>query len=373
MRVIVDNVGIQPANGSRGQSVMVGMSGGVDSSAAAALLMDMGYKVCGATLRLFSNDAIGINDKTRTCCSLSDVEDARSTCYKLGIEHYVFNFGEQFTERVIKAFADSYENGETPNPCIECNKHIKFSKMLERAAIMEQDYVATGHYANISYDEKSGRYLLKKAKDQNKDQTYMLYILTQEQLSKTLFPLGNLTKPEIRLIAEQRGLINARKPDSQDICFVKDGDYAGFIEREYNVQSKQGDFIDNSGQKMGTHKGIIHYTIGQRKGLNLSFDAPRYVIDKDKDNNTITLGRENELYTSSLTATDINLISVADIGVSMRVTAKTRYSQSETPATIYPKGSNIYVEFDEPQRAISKGQAVVFYNGDIVVGGGKIM
>lgn len=354
-------------------TVMVGMSGGVDSSVAAVLLMDMGYKVCGATLRLFSNEDIGINDKTRTCCSLSDVEDARSVCYKLNLDHYVFNFGEQFKEQVISRFAKSYEDGETPNPCIECNRYIKFSKMLERASLMEQDFIATGHYANIAYDDKSGRYLLKKAKDTKKDQTYMLYTLTQEQLAHTLFPLGNLTKAEIRQIAEERGLINARKPDSQDICFVKDGDYAGFITREWGVSSTEGNFVDSSFNVLGRHNGIINYTIGQRKGLGLSFDAPRYVIDKDKESNTVTLGREEELFSKSLVAKDINFISIESLTEPMCVTAKTRYSQTETPATIFPRENGcVYVEFDQPQRAITKGQAVVFYDGDSVVGGGTI-
>ena len=356
-----------------GDKVLVGMSGGVDSSVAAALLMDKGYEVQGVTLRLFSNDEVGIHDKTRTCCSLSDVEDARSVCYKLDIEHYVFNFGEQFKKDVIERFAHSYDIGETPNPCIECNRYIKFSKMLERAVLMDQDYIATGHYANIGYDADTGRHLLMKAKDVSKDQTYMLYTLTQEQLSKTLFPLGNLTKPHIREIAEQRGLINARKPDSQDICFVKDGDYAGFIKREWNINATAGNFIDCKGSVLGKHDGIIHYTIGQRKGLGLSFDSPRYVVNKDKESNTVTLGKSEELFSKSLIARDMNWIAIEHLIEPMKVTAKTRYSQTESTATIYPKeNGRTFVEFDEPQRAITKGQAVVFYTGDVVVGGGTI-
>lgn len=357
-----------------GYKVLVGMSGGVDSSAAAALLIDAGYDVYGATMRLFSNEDVGINDNTRTCCSLADVEDARAVCYKLGMEHYVFNFPEQFKKDVISRFVKSYENAETPNPCIECNRYIKFGKMLERAKMLDMDYVATGHYANVEYDENSGRYLLKKAKDNKKDQTYMLYSLNQEQLKRSLFPLGNLTKAESRDIAEKKGLINARKPDSQDICFVKDGDYAGFIEREWGVNPIEGNFIDTKGNILGKHKGIINYTIGQRKGLGLSFESPRYVVDKSADDNTVTLGKSEELYTNSLMAGDVNLISVESLTEPMRVTAKTRYSQSEHQATIYPRENNqIYVEFDEPQRAITKGQAVVFYDGDVVVGGGTIL
>lgn len=360
------------------KSVLIGMSGGVDSSTAALLLKEQGYHVIGVTLKFISDvddiETCSINPKLgKTCCSLEDVEDARRVCYKLGIEHYVFNFTDDFRKYVIDPFINSYQIGETPNPCIECNKHIKFDKMLERANIMNCDYIATGHYSKITYNEQSQRYLLEKAKDNAKDQTYMLYSLTQKQLSRTLFPLGGMTKPEIRDIAEKNGLINARKPDSQDICFVRDGDYAKFIEKEKNYKCKVGNFIDSTGKVLGKHKGIIHYTIGQRKGLGLSFDSPRYVINKDTKTNTVTLGKSDELLQLNLFARDCNFISIENLNSPIKVMAKTRYSQKETPATISLSDNNlVFVEFETPQRAITKGQSVVFYQDNIVVGGGII-
>lgn len=353
--------------------VLVGMSGGVDSSVAAMLLKNEGYQVQGVTLRLFSDEEVDLDDRTRTCCSLSDVEDARSVCYKLSIEHYVFNFGDDFKKEVINKFIESYQKGETPNPCIECNRSVKFDKMLQRAIMMEQDYIATGHYANVCFDEGSGRYLLKKAADDSKDQTYMLYTLTQHQLAHTLFPLGNLTKPQIRKIAEENGLVTARKPDSQDICFVKDGDYAGFIERTTGTIPEKGNFIGESGEVLGKHNGMIRYTIGQRKGLSLSFDSPRYVVKKSVLENTVTLGKSEALFSKSLVARECNFISIERLTGEMLVEAKTRYSQKQSPARIIPmQDGRVLVEFNEPQRAITSGQAVVFYDGDVVVGGGVI-
>lgn len=359
------------------KSVLIGMSGGVDSSTAALLLQEQGYHVIGVTLKFLDDnddDTCEINSKLgKTCCSLEDVEDARRVCYKLGIEHHVFNFVNDFRNYVINPFIKSYQIGETPNPCIECNRYIKFDKMLARANIMNCDYIATGHYSKITFNEESQRYLLTKAKDNTKDQTYMLYSLTQEQLSKTLFPLGGMTKPEIRDIAEKNGLINARKPDSQDICFVKDGDYAKFIQKEDNYKPKPGNFIDSNGNILGKHKGIIHYTIGQRKGLGLSFDSPRYVTAKDVKTNTVTLGKTDELLKSSLTARECNFISIEKLEKPLKVMAKTRYSQAETPATISLIDNNlVLVEFETSQRAITSGQSVVFYENNNVVGGGII-
>ena len=335
------------------KKVMVGMSGGVDSSVAAMLLRDSGFEVMGVTLKLFSDeDIVEAQKEGKTCCALSDVMDARSVAYRLGFEHIVFNFKDCFRERVMSQFADSYMCGRTPNPCIECNRYVKFDKMLRRAIELGYDYIATGHYAVREYDEKSGRYLLKRPKDRSKDQTYVLYSLTQEQLAHTLFPLGELDKPQVRALAEKAGLVNSDKPDSQDICFVPDGDYVSFIEKFTGKEPVAGDFVDLDGNVLG---------------------RPAYVVKKDVAANTVTLGSESDLYTQTLIAEDVNLISVAEIETPMRITAKTRYSQTEQPAVVSALGNGEYlVEFDKPQRAVTSGQAVVFYDGDTVVGGGTI-
>ncbi len=349
------------------KKVLVGMSGGVDSAAAALLLKQRGYDVCGVTLKLHKADL-------QSCGSGKEAEDARCVADALGIAHFVPDFSAAFEAHVVDKFISEYKCGRTPNPCIECNRHIKFAKLLETALDMDFAYIATGHYAQIVYDENSGRYLLKKAKDLSKDQTYVLYNLTQDELAHTLFPLGGYTKAEARALAQQHGFVNAQKPDSQDICFVPDGDYAGFIERRTGAQFEKGSFVDTAGNVLGEHSGIIHYTIGQRKGLGITFGEPRFVVAKDTEKNTVTLGKSEDLFTDTCYVTDVNWIQIESLNAPMRVSAKTRYSQKETPATLYPEENGcVRVVFDEKVRAISPGQACVFYDGDSVVGGGTIV
>lgn len=354
------------------KKALIAMSGGVDSSVAAYLIKEQGFDATGITLKLFDNEDIG-EKKEKTCCSLDDIDDARSVCYKLGIPYYVYNFKDSFRENVISRFISAYENGTTPNPCIDCNRYIKFEKLMQRADELEFDYVVTGHYAVIEYDEKSKRFLLKKSADISKDQSYVLYSLTQKQLSRTLFPLGNMKKEQTREIAENLGLINAAKRDSQDICFVPDGDYAKFIEQYTGKSYPHGNFVDENGKVLGEHKGIIRYTVGQRKGLGLALPHPMYVKKKDLEKNEVILCDNESLFSRELYASDINLISCEKIDKPMKIKARVRYNQSEQPATVEQLDENtLHIVFDEPQRAISYGQAVVLYDGDYVVGGGTI-
>lgn len=350
------------------KKVFVAMSGGVDSSVAAVLLKK-DYDVTGVTLKLFTNDDIKL-DRSKTCCSLEDVEDARSVANKLGFDHYVYNFGDRFKECVIDKFNKSYMCGLTPNPCIDCNRFIKFDALLKRAELLEQDYIATGHYVRRGYDEKTGRYTLRKGIDPSKDQSYVLYGMTQQQLAKTLFPIGELTKHQTREIALQYGLINASKPDSQDICFVPDGDYAKFIEEYTGKHFPKGKFIDKNGNVLGEHNGIIRYTIGQRKGLGIALGEPAYVISKDTEHNTVTLGTNEDLFSNTAYGTDVNWVSIAAPSEPIKVAARVRYNQKEQPATLYPlKDGNVKIVFDSPQRAITYGQALVWYSGDLLLGG----
>jgi tRNA-specific 2-thiouridylase len=366
------------------------MSGGVDSAAAAILMQDSGYECIGATMKLIASGG-------SKCCSLADINDARSAAWKLGIPHYVMNYTEDFTRYVIEPFIASYERGETPNPCIECNRRLKFDLLLRRALELEAELIATGHYARIEWSgpadapggpngeppdgpesrsensRSAGRWLLKKAVDEKKDQSYVLYMMTQDQLEKTRFPLGTLTKTEVREIAARRGLENADKKESQDICFVGAGDYAGFIEAYTGRRSPEGDIVDTGGAVIGRHRGLIRYTLGQRRGTGVASGAPLYVAEKNTARNVLALGPESSLYSKTLTANCLNLIACENLEAPVRLAVKTRYQQKEQYALVRQTGPDtIFAEFREPQRALTPGQAAVFYDGDLVVGGGTI-
>lgn len=344
--------------------VLVGMSGGVDSSAAVWLLQQQGYAVEGVTLLLTEEAA---------CGSSRDSEDARLMAQHLGVPHRVYDARDLFRQTVIRHFADTYAAGATPNPCIVCNRKIKFGRLLDVALSEGFDAVATGHYARVERSE-SGRWLLKKAVDTAKDQSYVLYSLTQHQLAHCMFPLGDRYKTDLRVIAAQHGWVSAHKPDSQDICFIPDGDYVAFLEREMGIRREAGDFLDTNGSVIGRHSGMVGYTIGQRKGLGVAFGEPRFVIRKDAATNTVTLGRNEELFADTLVADRLNWIAIPQLSEPMAVTAKTRYSQREAEAVIEPCAEGrVRVTFSQPQRAITAGQAVVFYDGDVVVGGGTIV
>ena len=342
---------------------LIGMSGGVDSSVAAILILQQGFDCAGGTMRLHDF----------RCGGADDAADARAVAEKLGIPHHIFSFQPEFEHHVIRQFVSAYENGLTPNPCIACNAHMKFGAMLDKALEMGFDYVVSGHYARVRQDPNTGRYLLYKAEDRSKDQTYFLASLNQRQLSHILFPLGNLTKSEARKIAEAEGLITARKRDSQDICFVPDGDYAAFLQQYTGKHYPEGKYLDLQGNVVGTHKGAVCYTRGQRKGLNLAMGTPVYVCSKDMQANTVTVGPNEALFSSALRAKDWNWLPFPDLTEPMQVTAKIRHSQLDLAATVYPEENGYArVEFQTPQRAITPGQAVVLYDGDYVVGGGTI-
>lgn len=349
---------------------LIAMSGGVDSSVAALLTLQQGYSCIGCTMKLYENATAGIS-AGRTCCSLDDVEDARSVAFKLGMSYYVFNFKDSFKTQVIDRFVEAYENGITPNPCIECNRYMKFEKLYERAKLLSCDKLVTGHYARI---EKQGeKYLLKKAVDLSKDQSYVLYSLNQEQLAHMLFPLGELCKTETRKIAEAHGFINASKPDSQDICFVPDGDYAKVIKLQTGKEYPCGDFRNKTGEILGRHKGIINYTIGQRKGLGIAYNEPLYVCQICPAENTVILGKNQDLFSKEALIDNFNWIAGEPPAQKFSCMAKVRYRQQEQPATAKVLPDNrVLLTFDEPQRAITPGQAAVLYAGEIVLGGGEI-
>lgn len=353
------------------KKVMVAMSGGVDSSVTACLLQKQGYDIVGATMKLFQNSDVDV-PKEKACCSLDDVEDARAVCARLGVPHYVLNMTADFEKEVMERFVRAYEQGFTPNPCIDCNRYMKFERLLHKALTLEMDYVATGHYARI---EKQGdRLVLKKAKDLHKDQSYVLYSLTREQLAHTLFPLGGLTKPEVREIAAENGFVNANKHDSQDICFVPNGDYFSFIEKYTGKTYPAGDFVDLNGKVLGQHKGIIRYTVGQRRGLGLALPASMYVVQKDLEQNRVVLGFNEDLFSKEVTVRDVNLTACDRLDRPTRLCAKIRYNQTEQPATVVQTDeTHLKIVFDAPQRAVTAGQAAVLYDGDTVVGGGTIV
>ena len=351
--------------------VYVAMSGGVDSSVAAFLLKQNGYDCKGVTLRLYDGNDVAVFE-SRNCGSDEDINDAKSVCSALNMPHAVINMENEFKSCVMQNFADVYYSGGVPNPCIVCNRHIKFKGVLDKAILDGYDFMATGHYCSKIKDS-SGRFLLKKAIDSSKDQTYMLYSLSQDILSRVLFPLGHLSKADVRLLAENNNLINARKKDSQDICFIKDNDYRAFLKRFTGKQSVPGDFLLPDGTAIGTHTGIEGYTIGQRKGLGIAYDHPLYVIDKNPQDNTVTVGKQELLYTSKVTVTDVNFLAFERLSSSIKATSKLRYSQKESECIIHPLSENsVLLEFSQPQRAVTPGQSAVFYDDEYCIGGGII-
>lgn len=355
------------------KKVVIGMSGGVDSSVAAYLLKEQGYDVIGVTMQIWQDEEPEAVEESGGCCGLSAVDDARRVAADLDIPYYVMNFKQEFKENVIDYFISEYNHGRTPNPCIACNRYVKWESLLDRCMAIGADYIATGHYARID-QLPNGRYALRRSKALAKDQTYALYNLTQEQLSKTLMPVGGYTKDEIRDIAEQIGLRVANKPDSQDICFVPDGDYASFIEAESGVPARRGNFVSKDGEVLGKHKGIIHYTVGQRKGLGLALGYPAFVLEIRPATNEVVIGSNEDSMTRHVRINRINFISISDLKEPLRVWGKIRYNHRGAWCVAEQTGDDeITCTFEEEQRAVTPGQAVVFYEGDHVAGGGTII
>jgi len=347
--------------------VVVAMSGGVDSSVAAALLKEEGYEVIGVTMQIWPPES----RKFGGCCGVAAIEDARKVAHTLGIPHYVMNLRDVFAEKVINNFIDEYRRGRTPNPCVRCNQHIKFGALLEKARGLGADFIATGHHARI--EKEKGRYLLKKGLDRNKDQSYFLYALTQEQLSRSLMPIGKLTKEKVREIARALILPVASKPQSQEICFIPDDDYCGFIKDNIPGAAKPGPILDEKGKALGTHRGIISHTIGQRKGLGIAAGEPLYVIAIDPERNAIVVGPKEKAFSDELVASGLNWIAFETPAYPLPTLAKIRYRHPEAEAVVTPLGEDkVNVKFTQPQMAITPGQAVVFYDEDVVVGGGTI-
>lgn len=346
------------------KKVLLGMSGGVDSSVSAILLQQKGYEVIGTTLELFAGSS---------CCNVNTYIDAKNVCNSIGIPHFTYNCKEEFRKCVIQDFIDCYANCKTPNPCIECNRHMKFGYMWEKAKELGCNYIATGHYAKAEYSEKYGRWVLKKSNAGRKDQSYVLWNIPKELIEHIVFPLAEFeSKEEIREIARKNNLKVANKPDSEDICFVPDGNYKKFLENNSNLKPKQGNIVNSKGEVLGKHTGLYNYTIGQRKGLGISYSVPLFVLGFNPVRNEVIVGEESELYKKEILVTDINLLLVDEIKEPIDVEVKTRYSAKVAKAQIMQNENEIKVVFEEPQRAITPGQSAVFYVDDIVLGGGKI-
>jgi len=361
----------RPVTGNRKTRVVVGLSGGVDSSTAAALLLEQGYEVVGITLKLWPQDCLArAEDK---CCGPQAVADARAVCHRLGIPFYLMDEAEEFKQQVIRYFAEEYKAGRTPNPCVMCNDKLKFGTLLSLARKLGAEYVATGHYARIERDPASGRHLLKRGRDPRRDQSYFLFSLRQEQLARSLFPLGDLCKTETRAAARERALKTADKEESMEICFVPDNDYGAFLQKSGLVAPHRGEIVDRAGRVLGYHEGIEFYTIGQRRGLRLAASRPWYVVDLDPARNRVVVGEAADLACAEFRVERCNWIPWAAPPATLEVTAKIRYNHPGTPATVTPQpDGGARVQLHTPQRAVTPGQACVFYDGDTVVGGGWI-